>query len=172
MKVNLQCVVKYLKHDYVDIFKPIGIVIGMAVVVIIGLLAIVKGYDVLASFVSTIILHIPSFEINAFTLLNMVAAVVVLTFTVGIGLFGTKEWFEYKPWKVGFGWGPNDTETKGCNIFFIPAFGIGFLVYVFYWIIYALSNPKWEDPLLSTIIFIVLILVGMPAGCAVARCKE
>jgi hypothetical protein len=38
-------------------------------------------------------------------------------------------------------------------------------------LLYMISS-KWESPVLSIIIFSILILIGTPIGCAIARCKE
>jgi hypothetical protein len=168
MKVNTSCVLKYLKHDYKEISANVVILLGLcvaAVVVIFTVLHVPQIIGMIFSQIPKILLP------SAYILLNVVAGIVVLIFTVGVAVFGNKEWFKYKPWKEGYGWGRNDFEPKGSGVLFTPAFSIGFSVYIFYWIEYLIIGD-WEDPTFSTIIFISLILIGTPMGCAIARCKE
>jgi len=168
MKVNTQCVLKYLKHDYKSMITPIVIIGEMCFA---ALLAIVVLYDI-SVIVEIIFSHLSIILLpSAYTLLNVIAAIIVIVVTFGVAIFGNKEWFEYKPWKEGYGWGSNDFETKGSGIVFVPIFGLGLSIYLPYWIVYLLLQ-NWESPLLSTIIFIILILIGTPIGCAIAKCKE
>lgn len=175
MKINTTCVLKYLKHDYKDIFLPVAIFLGACVAAVV-VIAIALNVTAIALNISQIIgiifSQIPKILLpSGYILLNIVAAIIVLVFTVGVAVFGNKEWFEYKPWKEGYGWGTNDHEPKGSGVLFFPTFGLGLSIYLPYWILYLLFQ-NWENPLLSTIIFIMLILIGTPIGCAIAKCKE
>lgn len=161
MKLNTQCVLKYLKHDYKEILTS-GItkfIVGIAIVLAIG------KYFYHGMPEIKIVLPTP------YMALNILAAILVLMLTIGIAVFGNKEWFEYKPWKEGYGWGHNDYETKGYSIFFFPALATGICLYGFYLCGY-FSYSNWESPLISAIVYTVLILIGTPIGCAIAKCKE
>jgi hypothetical protein len=160
MKLNTQCVLKYLKHDYKEIVtSPLTIFIACLVV------ALVVGINFFHG-VPEIKIDLPS----PYMMLNVFAAITVLMLTVGIAAFGDKEWFEYKPWKEGYGWGKNDCKTKGYEVFFIPAFAVGVCLYGFYLCGYV-SYSGWGSPLISATIYTLLILIGTPIGCAIAKCK-
>lgn len=168
MKINTSCVSKYLKHDYKSMITPIAIIGGLCCVVV---LAFVTIYNI-SKIVEMIFSHFSTISLpSAYTMLNVIAAIIVVVSTLGIAIFGNKEWFEYKPWKEGYGWGHNDFETKGSGVLLFPIFLVGLMVYLFYWIEYLLCQ-NWENPLLSTVVFIILILIGTPIGCAIAKCKE
>ena len=163
MKINTSCVLKYLKHDYKEDGKVIAAIAGLIAVCSIVWVICTTGPSVIWPYISS--------YCTAYNILNVIAGAIVVAFTVGVAVFGNKEWFEYKPWKEGYGWGQNDHEPKGSGVLFFPALAIGFLVYMLYWIEYLLIGT-WENPIFSTIIFIALILIGTPIGCAIARCKE
>jgi hypothetical protein len=168
MKINIECAFKYLKHDYKRILNAVGVLIYLCIASIFA----AAIYLYVPQIIGFVVSCIPNIGMpSAYILLNVVAAIIVLISTFGIAIFGNKEWFEYKPWKEGYGWGRSDHEPKGCGVCLAPIFGIGFVVYLFYWIEYILCS-NWESPVISTIIFIVLILIGTPIGCAIARCKE
>jgi len=101
--------------------------------------------------------------------LNAFAAVIVILFTIGIAT-RDKKFFEVETDKDFDG---NDAvEEVGSDLPILIAFSAAVFPYGIYWFLYWGSNPKWEYPLLSTIVFIVLILIGTPIGCAIAKCKE
>ena len=163
MKINMSCVLKYLKHDYKEEGTTIGLIALCAIVCAIVWFICITGPSVIWPYISP--------YCTAYNILNGVAGIIVVVFTVGVAVFGNKEWFEYKPWKEGYGWGKNDFKPKGSGVLLFPAFAIGFCMYILYWVDYLLIGGL-ENPTLSTIIFATLILIGTPIGCAIARCKE
>ena len=168
MSINKQCVLKYLKHDYTKIFGGVLLLICIIIAIVLAGLALLYLPQML-EFGLAYRLNIMS-PVSAYVLLNVLAAIIVLASTVGIAIFGNKKWFEYKPWKEGYGWGPNDHEPKGFEVILLPVFGVSIIPYMAYWCGYFIND--WESPVISTIVFILLILIGTPISCAIARCKE
>jgi len=160
MTINRECVVKYLKHDYKELLKIVAIIAGAICIIAIAFVAFANG--------PAIIWPLLSPYWTGYNILTVFAAAIVILFTVGISACD-KKFFEFKT-KNSCGVELIVEETTG----FIIGLALlcGFVPYSLYWIIYVLSNPKWEDPLLSTIVFIALILIGTPIGCAIAKCKE
>lgn len=148
MKVNTECVIKYLKHDY----KIVGEIVGWILLIILGYFAITWLAAVIP-------------PLSEYMILNICAACILLMFTVGIAVFCDKSAFEYR-----------DSETGECGTinsgFFVT---IGMIILVFAYAFYILSGDLrggWEDPTVSFVIVAILFLLGCPVGCAIARCKE
>lgn len=154
MKINIECVLKYLKHDYKEE--------GEVIAAILGLTAICAAIW----FVPSVIWPYISSYYTAYNLLNIVAGIIVVVFTMGIAVFGNKESFLVKETSE------LDTKDVGTSFFITIAFLSAIFPYLLYCIGYLCNSVKWESPILSIIVFITLILIGTPIGCAIARCKK
>ena len=87
MKVNRECVAKYLKHDYKELLKIVAIIVG--VIIVAGLIWVVfaNGPAIIWPFIS------PYW--TGYNVLNVFAAAIAILFTVGIAT-RDKKFFEFK----------------------------------------------------------------------------
>jgi len=160
MTINRECVKKYLMRDYTKLLKVVVLCAGVIGIISIAFVVSTNGPAIIWPFIS------PYW--TGYNVLNVFAAAIVILFTVGIAtrdkkffVFKTKDWC-----------GIETIEEKTTGLYIKLALACGVFPYVVYWAGCALNTPRWEDPLLSTIVFITLILIGTPIGCAIAKCKE
>lgn len=162
MTIKTECVVKYLKHDY----KEIGIIVG-GIAVAIGVVALtLLGMPYITSALGSVIIPVWS----GYNVLNTFAALTVLTFTVGIVVFWDKKTFALKEFD-GYGNPTGVVGNFGIKTPLLLAGVVGLVIYGTY-ALARTSMPYWESPVLSLVVFTILLLVGVPIGCAIARCKE
>jgi hypothetical protein len=142
MTIKTECVVAHLKHDY----KQIGCVVAVLVA-------------------GVVCFTIPAYlNPSAYTVLNILAGCIVVLATVGVAVFWDKETFATTN-EVG--------EKTYLDVWFpIGLAGVGgMVIYGTYVIAHSVSNG-WENPTASFAAFVLLILIGTPIACAIARCKE
>jgi hypothetical protein len=161
MKINMSCVLKYLKHDYKEEGTIIGLIALCAIVFAIVWFICTTGPSVIWPYISP--------YCTAYNILNGVVGVIVVVFTVGTAIFCNKESFLVE--EISRYDGNVTTTDAGSLLIILIAFIFAVLPYLVYTLLYMISS-KWESPVLSIIIFSILILIGTPIGCAIARCKE
>ena len=91
--IKTKCVVEYLKHDYTSIIKHLCI----PLIAIVLIACTVISMPTLNGIFTSLIAAIP--VLSEFDYLNISATIIVLIFTVGMSIFGTKQTFEYESWK-------------------------------------------------------------------------
>ncbi len=163
MKINTQCVLKYLKHDYKEVGKAAAYIVVAIAVVASTVLVCVNGPSLVWPYISS--------YYTAYNFLNVIAGTIVVLFTFGISIFYNKEEFlvktrsEYDDSVITIEWGSGEYIALAALCAFFP--------YCIYSIVWAyIVNYSWESPILSVVVFATLILIGTPIGCAIARCKE
>jgi len=168
MPINTKCVILKTKEDYIKIARGILTLFVVPAMFFVSISVIFLLYF-LGGVAKTILVANPN---SSDELLQTVCFLIVVTCTVGVAVFGKPDWFEYKPWKEGWGWGKDDTETKGSAVFVWPAC---LLIIVSGSMAIAcnigMSYPI-EHMIISTVASVSLIIVFTPIACAIAKCKK
>jgi ABC-type arginine transport system permease subunit len=162
MKVNTQCVLKYLKHDYKEIAINFACLVGAIAAVLAIAFICLNGPSLVWPYISS--------YYTAYNILNGIVGVIVILFTFGIAVLYNKESFFGKTYSE-YDETPITVEHGSGDYIAIASFcaGMVYLIYIFgAWMI--TTNP--DIPIYSMVIFVASILIGTPIGCAIARCKE
>ena len=162
MKVNMSCVVKYLKHDYKNIFVNVIIVVIAIAIAAVMCFMCINGPAVVWPYISS--------YCTAYNVLNSIVGAIVVAFTFGISTLGNKETFLVKT-KSEYDGSIITTEWDSGEFIAIAGF-CAFFLYVIYILWMFMSTGKLDVPIYSIVVFAILILIGTPIGCAIARCKE
>lgn len=142
MKINTECAVKHLKHDLKEVGLALAIIMAIAVIVAIPVYL----------------------NPSAYMVLNTLAGCIVILATVGVAIFWDKETFALT----------DEHGTKSyLDVWFpICIAGVGGAILYGAYIVAAGVSSGWESAVPSVVVFALLILIGTPIACAIARCKE
>jgi hypothetical protein len=152
MAIKKDCVVKYLKHD----FKEIGAIAGATAIVII----IAVG--------ATTILQNHPFQPSANQVFDIISGIVILFFTAVVAYVADKSLFAFDDPETGIKSQHGYKTILGMSLTFEALF---IAIYTVLSNFAPISSYTWSiypDIAIS----VILLVIGVPIACAIARCKE